>query len=419
MARYALVLLLAAPLLAQTPRYQEEVTVTEVTLDLVVIDRKGDRITGLTAADFEVLEDGRPVTITYFREIDASRKGRPRGSAISAQGETAPAVSEPRTAFIFLDNADIARTARTPLFDSLKTSVVEMMASGVEVSFFLWTGRLEVIQPHDAATAVEILQELKTNGKMRRAGAGRDNFRVGTLEFDDPDLGMARQVGRSRSFRLFEAFDAAAKIVAKAPGRRILVLASRGFGVPVTDAEIAEAERAAIETVPDHPLAVEGPHFAPEVMIPTHGGNSRGNSIEDWVAAIANRHGIAIYGMFSGGLEAGTRTGITEREVRVVQRPSANPSSPFVPPRALAQLSNETGSMIGIAERTGGTATGATSKFGPFLDQVEADLNHYYTIAYRSSAELRFRKLEVRSTNLGLKVRHREAALPDQDPVTR
>src|SRR5687768_9838058 len=122
--RFALVLLLTAPLLAQTPRYQEELTVTEVTLDLVVTDRNGDPVTGLTAADFEVLEDGKPVTITYFREIAA---GRPQGNAIPGQIETASAAGEPRTAFIFLDNADIARTARTRLFESLETSVAEMM----------------------------------------------------------------------------------------------------------------------------------------------------------------------------------------------------------------------------------------------------------------------------------------------------
>ncbi len=50
------------------PRFRAEVNVVEV--DAIVLDEQGEAVAGLTAADFEVFEDGQPQHIISFSEID-------------------------------------------------------------------------------------------------------------------------------------------------------------------------------------------------------------------------------------------------------------------------------------------------------------------------------------------------------------
>ena len=47
---------------------QEEVTVTSISVWIKATDSSGKPIEGLTAADFEVKEDGKKVEITCFEE---------------------------------------------------------------------------------------------------------------------------------------------------------------------------------------------------------------------------------------------------------------------------------------------------------------------------------------------------------------
>ncbi|HEU5161673.1 MAG TPA: hypothetical protein VFV54_00875, partial [Thermoanaerobaculia bacterium] len=116
--RFLLALLLATPLLAQVPRYQEELTVAEVTLDMTVTDYAGHPVTGLTADDFELLEDGKPVAITFFREVSASA---PRAAAGATPAGAEPLSAEPRTLFIFSDNREVGESIRRRMFNALRT----------------------------------------------------------------------------------------------------------------------------------------------------------------------------------------------------------------------------------------------------------------------------------------------------------
>src|SRR5690349_11980408 len=59
-----------------------------VTVDAVVLDGHGQPVTGLTAADFTLLEDGHAQSITAFEAVD-----RPAAAPATAAVESAP----PRT----------------------------------------------------------------------------------------------------------------------------------------------------------------------------------------------------------------------------------------------------------------------------------------------------------------------------------
>lgn len=61
-----------------------------VHVDVIVTDKSGRRITGLTASDFQVLDEKQPVAVDYFAAIEGSRLSRPAGAAGQAGGAAAP-----------------------------------------------------------------------------------------------------------------------------------------------------------------------------------------------------------------------------------------------------------------------------------------------------------------------------------------
>jgi Ca-activated chloride channel family protein len=84
-----------------------------VHFSVVVTDKQGSPISGLTAKDFEIVEVGKPQTITYFAEADAEdgdsvSEGLPLhlGLALDTSGSMEKDISEVRTAVIKFLNAN-------------------------------------------------------------------------------------------------------------------------------------------------------------------------------------------------------------------------------------------------------------------------------------------------------------------------
>ena len=405
----AISLLFASSLLAQVPRYEEELTVTEVTLEFTVTDQAGNPVVGLTADDFEFVEDGTPVRATFFEEIRLEAVDVTDPSE-SARVSFAQARQEPRTAFIFIDNVDINRVARPRLFATLAASADEMMRSGVEIIFLLWSGgRLEMIRPEGRASLRSTIESIGENKALKAAGAGGDNFRELSLAFDEADMGLARSALTGKSFSLFSAVEAAARVASHARGRRIMILISRGFGIPTPEVSAAAASvaQASIGQGTGMGVGVEGVGnlFAPEILLPTVAGDRKDPSIQEALAAIGNHYGITFYSLFSGGLQAATPRATMSRNP--VQADGTREQ-----PRYQNQLGAELTSLNVLADITGGTSLGATSNFAPFFERVTTDLNHFYRAAYRSAVERKFKRIEIRPRRKGLEVRHRKSVLP-------
>src|ERR1044072_8299073 len=76
-----------APEPPPTSPFGEEIDVRVVNLEVVVTDRKGERVSGLSAADFTLSVDGKPVPVEYFSEI---REGRLQATADAPAGAPGP-----------------------------------------------------------------------------------------------------------------------------------------------------------------------------------------------------------------------------------------------------------------------------------------------------------------------------------------
>ena len=83
-----LVLTAAAPCRAVLPSLSESIEVSIVNVDCVVTDRDGNRVRGLTAEDFWILEQGQVREISNFAEHASSRwKPQPFEIAAAELGE--------------------------------------------------------------------------------------------------------------------------------------------------------------------------------------------------------------------------------------------------------------------------------------------------------------------------------------------
>jgi VWFA-related protein len=99
----------------------ETINVQLTNLDVVVTDAKGQRVSGLTANDFEVLENGVRREITNLSEI---RRG-PGGT----EGSTA-SLGAPRRILVAIDNRSIPQSARKKTVAALRTTIDQLLGGG-------------------------------------------------------------------------------------------------------------------------------------------------------------------------------------------------------------------------------------------------------------------------------------------------
>jgi len=108
----ASVLLLAAwtpalaepPAASKPPSFSESLDVDVVNIDVYATDRNGHRVTGLKKEDFEVLDDGKRVSITNFEAPEAVSGG---GAPSRTEGGATRAPEEGWSLVVFVDDLNI------------------------------------------------------------------------------------------------------------------------------------------------------------------------------------------------------------------------------------------------------------------------------------------------------------------------
>src|SRR5205814_1372753 len=88
--------LLSFSLAAQEQKLAETIEVRVANIDVVVTDRAGNPVTGLTKSDFELFENGKPQTITNFYEVRGNAELAVSGTGASASAPVAMAPDDIR-----------------------------------------------------------------------------------------------------------------------------------------------------------------------------------------------------------------------------------------------------------------------------------------------------------------------------------
>lgn len=386
----ALVLLLTSTLSAQiVPGLSETVDVSLVNVDVFVTDRDGHRVRGLTAADFEILENGKPQEISNFSEYASGIESS--NVTVEGGGTEQPVTRrEPRTIALFVEQMHLAPFQSGPFFDSVRKLLHETVQPGDAVSIVYWNrvdarlleftddlGRidrtldsLEKLSSHiNIETSTALLEE------MQQIASFQD--RIAPPGGVDNSLGTALPllISRMEMKRRVAAINSLIATMGAGDGKKILLLATRRFG------KLAGAEF----------LYMAGGDLVPNYF---RSENST-EELTDSVIANANANGVTIYPLYTPGI--GDALPDASREWQI---PAAAPHYVFI---------NETSNLQTIADRTGGLGAYAVSDIVKLMPEIAADTSDYYSLAYRVTAknEDRARDIRVKAKNAAYRVRVR------------
>ncbi len=131
---FSVVVAVSAQSVAQKPPQPTFRTgVDLVLLDVSVLDENRVPVRGLTAADFTVLQDGRPQPITSFAAIDLPDRPAPGAvgwmQEVRADVETNQGVSDRRIVAILLDDATPMPAEEVPRMKTLARRVIERLGT--------------------------------------------------------------------------------------------------------------------------------------------------------------------------------------------------------------------------------------------------------------------------------------------------
>ena len=350
--------------------YQVDVSV--VVLDVVVTDRDGNPLTGLTRGDFELYEDGELQIITDFSE-----EGRAATSgavavlpAVPSAVPPAPAGASPsvggRTFVIMFDESNMQPHDLVRARAACREFIDASIGPGDRVALLSYGGGLTVLR--ELTSDVESLRAALHEGGFHgqapdtdvgsssaafggsSQGGGDPAGQSGTIRFQDSPAIEEIQRHQSND-QLYKTLAVVGQTLAGLHGRKTLVLFSRGF-----DATFA-----------DHGLF----HTYREMVNVLNGAN------------------IAIYTVDAGGLAGKTPGDASQR----------GPVASI----AAAQLD----SLKVLANDTGGQALVSSNDLGMQLERVAASTSHYYLLTYSPTAASKgagFRDVKVKVNRKGARV---------------
>jgi VWFA-related protein len=383
-SRLGLALLVCAcaahALLAQSSQPTFRVQVEAIEIDASVTDARGNVVTDLTRDDFEILENGRPQTITSFGLVNIPRVSaqRPLFAATTIEPDVqSNNLAEGRLYVIALDQVAGAQILRTRRF---VRRFLEQYFAPNDLGAVVFLGRAD----HSKAQGLTSNPRLLLNAVDAFSG-GFGQEAAPTPSAAMPVLqgggGAPTDASRSievneRNFSLRDAMSSFRQIVeymATVHGRRkALLLFSTGY--PAEISRVIDYRGGTLN------LAEEDMHRA---------------------ITTATRNNVVIYPIDPRGLtEDG---GLAESETG----PSTDPAS-----RIEASMSRLEArqSLVAIANATGGFALSNSNSFENAFDRIVQENSTYYVLGFSSTNDRRdgrFRKLEVRVTRPGLIVRGR------------
>lgn len=418
-----LVLLCCLSLNAQTEVIRA--TTNEVVVDVVVRDKKGKLVRGLTAKDFTLLEDGQPQRVTLVREIAGSLSVDPANTTpVSKEGaNTLPDATRPvRLITLVFDRLgiDSRRLARQAGNDLIK----EALAPNVYIAVFTSDLYLRAVQPYTndrekirlaiekAAGGSAMTNYADANGAMRLAldstngsegaaaaasggskGSGVDGGamaqesmnRMVTDMLEFAETSSQEQQGRSSIFGLWGIV----KEQARLPGRKTVLYFSEGLQVP----------------------------------------NSLVGQFRNMISS-ANRANVSVYAIDARGLSVDGDSGaaqellatnlkVSQRQYRSTEESAAVTRQEAMQfDRALDSLhANPQVNLAELAESTGGFLIANMNDFRQPLRRLNEDIGSYYEVIYRptnGNLDGTFRAIETKLNRNDVKIQSRSGyfALP-------
>jgi VWFA-related protein len=371
-----------------------------VQLDVTVADQDGRNVSGLTARDFVLLEDGRPQALSHFAiggrpGLETAAPAATAPSAPTASAAPAPAPPHPPAAprgrhlVLLVDDLHTAPATLPQAQEAMRRFVREQIAADDRVAVVSTSGSGGVFQDFtsDSNALLRAISRLRSRYEPVEA-LGRpylsehqaelidrgdvEALRVATeelLQIDDylgEDMAKTQAYNQARrmvveitqrSSRALAVIESVVRGLAPVAGRKVVVLASDGFLVGLGSLETSAYD---VRKITD----------------------------------AATRAGVVLYSLDTRGLVAEPPGGAASFQgPGVLRAPGARASLQARSIEALRQGLNA------LAADTGGFLVKNSNDLDQGLGRILRDNESYYLLAYEpsnSARDGRFRKIQVR-----------------------
>lgn len=396
------------------------VTTIRTTSDLVVVDvvasdSQQNPVHQLTAADFTVLEDGKPQTVKVFEEHQTQPSAPlPPAPKFDPGIFTNYSVAPVNGALniLLLDKLNTPLDAQTVVRDQV-LKYLKDVPPGTRIAIFSLTTSLRLLQGF--TTNPEVLRALVA-GKKGNQGAsplmnnaaegdqpGADDTMYDTLADglgNDPNAAMMlanlqQFEAEQQSFQLqlrtrytLDALNQLARYLSALPGRKNLIWFSGSFPISILpDSDL------------QNPFAVVA---------------SAADEFRETVDLLA-RSQVAVYPIDARGLMTAPMLSASQTGSTMNRKPNgfANANTKW-----FEQTSEEHGTMQQMAEATGGRAFVNTNGLKEAVQKAVESGSNYYTIAYTPTNRKwngDFRKIQVKLDRPGVTLAYRRGYFAD-DP---
>ena len=202
-----------APVLGQesavTDLFSESIDVRIVNVEVVVTDKKGNRIRGLEPDDFELLVDRQPVPIAYFTEVDEGHAKTAAAEGIANVQSLAHNEQVGTNYLIFVDDLSAVRGRRNRVLSRLDQD-------------------LRLLNPADRAAIVAF----DGRGVSRLTDWTNSRYRLGSALLAAQTRPAFGRRGVEATRRAVMAATATMQSVARGPGRNVMLLLADSWSAP-------------------------------------------------------------------------------------------------------------------------------------------------------------------------------------------
>jgi VWFA-related protein len=433
-------ILLATLVTAQEPRTLPTfpAAVELVTVDAVVLDGKGQPVSGLTAQDFSLFEDGRPQAIVSFEGFAAGTSAEPAvPSAIPgpvATNEGARALAAAGSFVLLVDDVGLAPARQETVRTALRRFLEEGVRAGDELIFATtsgdawWSARMpdgrEDILALIARLRGRMLSDAANDGVSEWEayrithfeGRGGDGNATGRPDTEDTPLNL-QPLGGPPEFAA--GAELTQRVVDRYYQRRVCIPDPiRPGGPPMTPPKVCRSmvqaragqvdqrrvsrTRDVLTGVDRAVFALTGVRGRKALLLLTEGFlNDPDLGAVQEVAGRCREANLAVYSLDVRGL----MTGLTDAA-------EVSPQGAFeLAAMQVEQIESQTAGSVGLAEDTGGFAVRNTNDLAGGARQVAEESRVYYLLGYappEGKGPRDWRKLRLEVNRPGLKVRARK-----------
>ncbi len=458
--RLALALALALVMIATAlaaqdgdPVFSDVIDVRVVNVEVLVLDKQGEPITGLTRDDFEILEDGEPMELVNFYPVEGTTAHLDAGSvASSVSGEMgSPELPSGSTQglnlVVFIDNLHIRPENRKLLFEKLRKRLEEPLVPGSRIMLAAMGNRVEVLHPfteeidqvlaaldqiekHASLSALMDGDRRMFMSRLARAstygincnrtrppgspggGAAPTDPKFDSTVREAQNLAVTiRNIAEQRyqvSRASINSLSAFSETLGGLPGRKAMLYLSDGIPVRPADS-FAEAWIAKFDLwYQQNEGAIRNCSNVPEAIGDLQraltGSSSSNFDLHSEFTRLTERasdNRVAFYPISNGGRGSSF--------ISASNPSSSDGSSQMMRNAMVADRISRDASVLQMADDTGGRAFTGNANIGELIDRAGQDFSHFYSLGYtppERKPDNAFHKIKVKVHRDGAKTRH-------------